>query len=277
MNLVVTGSKGLIGRHTVEYAKTQPGIDVFGVDHIGVGSGPDQYRMADLTDLGQTYSALAGADAVVHLAAIPDHDLVEEPKLFMSNIASTYNVFEAARNLGIKRVVWASSIQVNRTVVMQHDTRYQYLPVDEAHPVDPQNDYALSKYVGEVMAETYAKTYGLSVISLRFTAIKPPDVMKDWPWPRAEAPHWAMYAYADVRDAARACFLAATAELPPYSHHVAFVVAKDTLVATPSAEIASRVFPDAEVRGALAGNASLVSNATAKRLFGFEAQYSCRK
>ena len=277
MNLVVTGSKGLIGRHTVEYAKTQPGADVYGVDHIGVGSGPDQYRMADLTDLGQTYSALAGADAVVHLAAIPDHDLVEEPKLFMSNIASTYNVFEAARNLGIKRVVWASSIQVNRTVVMQHDTRYQYLPVDEAHPVDPQNDYALSKYVGEVIAETYAKTYGLSVISLRFTAITHADNMKDWPLPRAEAPHWALYAYADVRDAARACFLAATAELMPSSHHVAFVVAKDTLVATPSAEIASRFFPDAEVRGALAGNASLISNATAKRLFGFEAQYSCRK
>ena len=88
MILVVTGSKGLIGRHTVEYAQTQPGVEVCGVDHIGVGSGPNRYRLADLTDLGQTYSALAGADAVVHLAAIPDHDLVEEPKLFMSNIAS---------------------------------------------------------------------------------------------------------------------------------------------------------------------------------------------
>lgn len=277
MKLVVTGSKGLIGRHTVEYAKTQSGVEVFGVDHIGVGSWRDHYRLADLTDLGQTYSALAGADAVVHLAAIPDHSLVEEPKLFMSNIASTYNVFEAARNLGIKRVVWASTIQVNRTVLMQHDTRYQYLPIDEAHPVDPQNDYALSKYVGEVMAETYAKTYGVSIVSLRFTAITHPDNMKGWPVPQAEAPHWALYAYADVRDAARACFLAATADLPVASHHVAFVVAKDTMVATPSGEIASRFFPDAEVRGDLSGNASLVSNATAKRLFGFEAQYSCRK
>ncbi|MCW1970103.1 MAG: NAD(P)-dependent oxidoreductase [Anaerolineae bacterium] len=277
MKIVVTGSKGLIGRHTVEYAKTQDGFEVFGVDHIGVGSWPNHYRLADLTDLGQTYSALAGADAVVHLAAIPDHGLVEEPKLFMSNIASTYNVFEAARNLGIKRVVWASTIQVNRTVLMQHDTRYQYLPIDEAHPVDPQNDYALSKYVGEVMAETYAKTYGLSIVSLRFTAITHPDNMKGWPVPQAEAPHWALYAYADVRDAARACFLAATADLPAASHQVAFVVAKDTMVATPSSEIASRFFPDAEVRGDLSGNASLVSNATAKRLFGFEAQYSCRK
>ena len=277
MKLVVTGSKGLIGRHTVEYANTQPGVAVFGVDHVGVGSWSNHYRMADLTDLGQTYSALAGADAVVHLAAIPDHGMVEEPKLFMSNIASTYNVFEAARNLGIKRVVWASSIQVNRTVLMQHDTRYQYLPIDEAHPVDPQNDYALSKYVGEVMAESYAKTYGLSVVSLRFTAITHPDNMKDWPWAKATAPHWALYAYADVRDAARACFLAATTDLPSHSHHVAFIVAKDSMVATPSAEIASQFFPDAEVRGDLSGNVSLVSNATAKRLFGFEAQYSCRK
>jgi nucleoside-diphosphate-sugar epimerase len=277
MKIVVTGSKGLIGRHTVEYAKAQPNVEVFGVDHVGVGSWKDNYRLADMTDLGQAYSALAGADAVVHLAAIPDHGMVEEPKLFMSNIASTYNVFEAARNLGIKRVVWASTIQVNRTVLMHHDTRYRYLPIDEAHPVDPQNDYALSKYVGEVIGETYAKTYGLSVISLRFTAITHPDNMKGWPWTQAEPPHWALYAYADVRDAARACFLAATANLPSHSHHVAFVVAKDTMVSTPSAEIASQFFSDAEVRGDLSGNASLVSGATAKRLFGFEAEYSCRK
>ncbi len=277
MKLVITGSKGIIGRHTVDYARTQPGIDVYGVDQVGVGDWRSNYSMADMTDAAQVYSALAGADAVIHLAAIRDHGYVEEPRLFMSNVASAYYVLEAARNMGIKRVVLASSVQVSRTVLMQHDTRYQYLPLDEAHPVDPQNDYALSKQVGEVMGEMYAKTYGVSVVNLRFSAVTPPEEMKGWPLPNATPPHWAMYAYVDVRDAARCAFLAAVAELPPETHHVAFVVARDSLVQTPSAEIAREYFPEAEIRSPLEGNASLITGATARRLFGFEAEYSCRR
>ena len=276
MKLVVTGSRGLIGRHVVDYAKTQAGVEVIGVDQVYPGDWRANYRFADMTDLGQVYSALAGADAVIHLAAIRDHGLVPEPKLFLDNVTTAYHVLEAARRLGIKRVVLSSSVQVSRTVLMHHDTRYRYLPLDEAHEVDPQNDYALSKQVGEVMGEMYAKTYGLSVVNLRFGAITHRDDMATWPWPEAVAPHWALYAYADVRDAARCAYLAATADLPPATHHVSFVVAPDSMVSTPSAEIARRFFPDAELRAPLEGNASLITNATAKRLFGFEAEFSCR-
>jgi len=88
MRLVVTGSRGLIGRHVVDYAKTQAGVEVIGVDQVYPGDWRANYRFADMTDLGQVYSALAGADAVIHLAAIRDHGLVPEPKLFLDNVTT---------------------------------------------------------------------------------------------------------------------------------------------------------------------------------------------
>ncbi len=276
MKLVITGSKGLIGGFTSEYASKQPGVEVFGVDTVGLGSRVERYIRADLADYGQTVAALDGAAAVIHLAAHRDSGLVPPAQLFAANVNSTFNVLQAAVQLGIKRVVLASTIQVARTVYMQNNTRYRYLPLDEAHEIDPQTDYALSKQVGEVCGEMFARHFGVSVVSLRFTAIMHPDAIKArFPLPEAVEPHWAMYAYCDVRDAARCAYLAATAPLPPGQHVVAYVVAKDSAVKTPSPEIAERFFPDAEIRG-LRGFDSLVSGKRAKELFGFEAEFSCR-
>ncbi len=276
MKLVITGSKGMIGGFTTEYSAKQPGVDVFGIDTVGLGSRAERYIRADLADYGQTVAALDGADAVIHLAAYRDSGLVPPAQLFATNVNSTFNVLQAAVQLGIRRVVLASTIQVARTVYMQNDTRYRYLPVDEAHEIDPQTDYALSKQVGEVCGEMFAKHFGVSVVSLRFTAIMHPDRIKaNFPLPEAKEPHWAMYAYCDVRDAARCAYLAATVSLPPRQHVVAYVVAKDTVVNTPSTEIAARYFPDAENRG-LQGFDSLVSGKCAKELFGFEAEFGCR-
>jgi nucleoside-diphosphate-sugar epimerase len=276
MKLVITGSKGLIGSHTVDYARAQAGVEVRGVDNVGLGSIYENYLSADLADYGQTVGALAGADAVIHLAAIRDHGMVPNARAFAINVNSAYNVLEAAVQLGIKRVVLASSIQASRTVLRRNETHYAYLPIDEDLPLDPQNDYALAKQVGEVMGDMFAKHFGLTVVNLRFTAITHPDNIKaNFPWPEAKPPHWAMYAYADVRDAARCAYLAATAPLPANSHFPLFVVAKDTMVNTPSAEIARRYFPDAEDRG-LQGFDSLVSGKRAEQLLGFVPEFGCR-
>jgi nucleoside-diphosphate-sugar epimerase len=277
MKLVITGAKGLIGSFTTEYARKQADVDVHGVDTVGVGVSAEKYLRADLTDYGQTVAALAGADAVIHLAAIRDSKMFPPAETFATNANSTFNVLQAAVHLRIPRVVLASTVQVARTVYMQNDTRYRYLPIDEDHEIDPQTDYALSKQVNEVCAEMFARHWGLSVVSLRFTAITHPDVIAaQFPWKEAFDPHWALYAYCDVRDAARCAYLAATASLAPNKHHIAYVVAKDTMVNTPSAEIASRFFPDATDRG-LQGYDSLISGRRAEELFGFTAEYGCRK
>ena len=86
----------------------------------------------------------------------------------------------------------------------------------------------------------------------------------------------AVAADVDARDAARACLLAATAPLPPGSHHVFYITALDTCVDVPSAEIARRLYPEAELRPELQGFASLVSGRRAAQVLGFVPQYGWR-
>jgi nucleoside-diphosphate-sugar epimerase len=275
MKIIITGSKGMIGSYTFNYAKAQAGVAAFGVDNVGRGNVTD-YLCADLTDLGQTIDALDGADAVIHLAAIPSQRMFSASKTFNTNVAMTWNVFEACARLGVPRVVAASSVQVNRTVTMRNPITYQYFPLDEQHPADPQDDYSMSKYVGEVLGDMFSKHYGLTVVSIRPPWVAKPEEVAELPAGEAEEPHYALYTYIDVRDAARAFFLAATADLPAQSHTVAFISARDTSVNTPSREIARRFFPNAKIKGGLKGHESLISIKTAERAFGFVPQYSCR-
>jgi nucleoside-diphosphate-sugar epimerase len=275
MKIVITGSKGMIGSYTFNYAKAQAGVTAFGVDNVGRGNSKD-YLSADLTDLGQAIDALDGADAVIHLAAIPTQRMFSASKTFITNTAITWNVFEACARLGVPRVVAASSVQVNRTITMRNPITYQYFPLDEQHPADPQDDYSMGKYVGEVLGDMFSKHYGLTVVSIRPPWVAAPEEVAKLPAGEAKDPHLALYTYIDVRDAARAFFLAATAELPAQSHTVAFISAKDTSVNTPSREIVKRYFPNAKIKGGLKGNDSLISTQTAERAFGFVPQYSCR-
>lgn len=274
MKIVVTGSKGLIGSHTFDYAKQQQGVQAFGVDNVGRGNAED-YLCADLMDFGQTIDSLDGADAVIHLAAINSQRVFPASKTFISNMAMTWNVFEACARLGVPRVVAASSIQVNRTVTLRSPIDYAYFPLDEQHPADPQEDYSMSKYAGEMLGDMFSKHYGLTVVSIRPPWVATPQEVAELPAGDAAEPHYALYTYIDVRDAARAFYLAATADLPAQSHTVAFISAKDTSVNTPSREIVKRFFPEAKIKG-LKGNDSLVSIKTAEHVFGFVPQYSCR-
>jgi nucleoside-diphosphate-sugar epimerase len=275
MKIVITGCKGMIGSYTFNYAKSQAGVTAFGVDNVGRGNN-DDYLSADLTDFGQAIDALDGADAVIHLAAIPSQRMFSASKTFNTNTAMTWNVFEACARLGVPRVVAASSVQVNRTVTMRNPITYQYFPLDEQHPADPQDDYSMCKYVGEVLGEMFSKHYGLTVVSIRPPWVAKSEEVANLPAGEADDPHYALYTYIDVRDAARAFFLAATADLPAQSHTVAFISAKDTSVNTPSREIVKRFFPNAKIKGGLKGNESLVSIKTAEQAFGFVPQYSCR-
>jgi len=83
--------------------------------------------------------------AIVHLAAIPAPGLATNSMTFATNTISTYNVFEAARQLGIKNVVWASSETV---LGLPFDTPPPYVPIDEEYPGRPESAYSLSKLVG---------------------------------------------------------------------------------------------------------------------------------
>lgn len=112
---------------------------------------------------------LAGYNVVVHLAAIPAPDIRSDAETFRINTMSTYNVFTAAVRLGAERVVWASS----ETLIGLPFDREQprYAPIDEEHPALPESHYALSKLVGEQMAEQFHRWSGVPFIGPRFSNI----------------------------------------------------------------------------------------------------------
>jgi nucleoside-diphosphate-sugar epimerase len=276
MKLVITGCKGRLGSVVMSYAQTQ-GAQVLGVDNAGIGNFHDTIS-ADMTDLGQVYDVLHGADAVIHLAAIRDPRLHPAAKTFMTNVGSTYNVFLAASHLGIKRIVVASSIQLSHVVSPRTPLHFKYFPIDEAHPLSPHDDYTLSKEVGERIADAFAQHWGMTVVSLRYTGVVTHDNWSKLPRGKHVRPGvpWPYPHYVHVDDAARCTWLAATAELPPASHTVAFVTAADTAIDMPSEEWIATYFPHAERRVAFTAHESLVSGAAAAETLGFVAEHSWR-
>src|SRR4029450_6893027 len=104
----VTGGSGTAGRWVVRHLRGL-GHDVLNVDVVRDASGEGESVLVDLGDAGQTLGGGAGADAIVHLAAIPAPGIHAPAETFRNNAMSTYNVFAAAVDRGVDRVVWASS------------------------------------------------------------------------------------------------------------------------------------------------------------------------
>ena len=272
--VVVTGGAGKAGRAVVRDLR-EHGYDVTSVDlvrdpHVD----PETQVIADLTDYGQTVGVLAGADAVVHLAAIPAPGLQPDEVTFRVNVGSTYNVFAAAPLLGLKRVVWASS---ETTLGLPFDTQPPwYAPIDEAHYPRPEFHYALSKVVGEQLAEHFARWHGIPYIALRFSNVMEPHDYERFPsfWEDVRLRKWNLWGYVDARDVAQSCRLALEAEI---SGAEAFIVAaRDTVMTQTNAELLAEVFPTVELRGDIGVNDTLLSIDKARRLLGYEPRWSWR-
>jgi nucleoside-diphosphate-sugar epimerase len=110
--VIVTGGSGKVGRDCIEEL-LQHGDEVFNLDTAPPEKERARFTQVDLTDFGQTIDAMSGidelyrrVDRVVHLAAIPRPSAYPNAVTFKANTLSTYNVFESARKLGIKNLVW---------------------------------------------------------------------------------------------------------------------------------------------------------------------------
>lgn len=165
-DVVLTGAAGRIGTYL---RSADGGLAALGwrlrlVDADAPDPAPrtdETFTRADLTDedaIERLSPAMAGADAVVHLAGIPAEDTWTRVR--RANVDGTYRVLEAARRAGIRRVVLASS---NHAV--------GYYPTDGLAPTDraprPDSFYGVSKAATEALGSLYADKYGLEVVSLR--------------------------------------------------------------------------------------------------------------
>ena len=223
--IVVTGAAGRLGRRVASLLHER-GYEVVSTDKVPSDDPPAGLVIGDLLDLGVVESLLDGAEAVIHMGAIPGPSRAGPREIFENNVQSTFNVMTVAAEKGLRRVVFSSSAF---GMGWAHDGAAfvpLYLPLDEEHPMMPFEPYGLSKQVGEVIGEMVARSSATSVVSLRFTNVVYPEQQADFPWP-VPTPQkpltLVMWAYADPRDVAEAHVLALEADI---QGHEAFLLAQ---------------------------------------------------
>lgn len=276
MNVIVTGGSGLAGRAVVADL-VQHGYEVTNLDLVP-GPSLAPFRRIDITDLGQVYGGLRGADAVVHLAAIPRPTVDVPEVVFRTNVMGTFNVLEAASALGVRRVVYASSVSVIGFPFHERPFAPSYVPIDEAHPLLPQDAYALSKLIGEELAAGFARRGRISIVSLRFAWIHTSQTFASqlrplWDDPASGAAN--LWSYVDARDAAQAVRLALEAEID--GHAVCFIAAADSFMPVPSMTFVTEFYPTTRILAGMKEYASLLSTVESERIIGYQPRHSWRE
>lgn len=281
MKIVVTGGLGKIGQYVVSELTSGSGsrvahqVTVF--DRL---KGPEQglvrYVAGDVQDLGQVVGVLAGADAVIDLAAVHRDGITTNDVTLRTNVLGTFNVHEAAWRLGIRRVVSTSSISVLGWDGREQDFLPEYLPIDEDHPVSPQDTYGLTKQMGESIARSYTNKCGMETVVLRPPGVLSPEQLEEMRGAGRPLPsRFLLCAYIDVRDLARAYRLAV--ERPLSGNTVCFISADDSSVAEPLSNVLPRLLPEiGEMARHLTGTSPAVSNARAKQVLGWKPEHSWR-
>jgi nucleoside-diphosphate-sugar epimerase len=222
--VLVTGAAGLLGRFVVEEL-LRNGYDVRGFDRRR-GAAKIDWRVADVTDTVAVGDAVAGVDAILHIAAVPNIWSGDGQTIIRVNVQGTYTVLDAAEQAGIERFVFCSSDSVaGYTVREGRMLQPLYAPLDLEHPLLATDPYAISKVLGEDLARAYSLR-GMSVVALRTVFVAYPEMApeiiarardpQNYRGPAAGGPSSAgggpLHHHIDPRDLARAFRLAM--ELP---------------------------------------------------------------
>jgi nucleoside-diphosphate-sugar epimerase len=277
--IIVTGGSGQAGRACVRDLM-EHGYEVTSVDLVPLADKSVRFTRADLTDFGEAMAALSMIDervekvtGVVHLAAIRAPGLAPNHVTFATNTVSTYNIFEAARQLGIRNVVWASSETVYG---IPYPNGPAYVPVDEAVE-RPETAYSLSKLMGEKMAEQFCRwDPEMKIVGLRLSNVMDPEDYQRFPGFDADARsrHWNLWTYIDARDAAQAARLALEAKLT--GAHVFGIANADSVMSRPNGELLDEVYPGAGRKRPIEDHESLISIEKARKMLGYEPRYGWR-
>lgn len=173
MRVLVTGAGGFIGSHLTE-ALLNKGYEVRALTYYNAANSsewidtfsPDvrnkiEIVAGDVKDLAFVQRTMQGCDAVFHLAAligIP-YSYVNPESYIATNVTGTMNIMEAARNLGVRKVIHTSTSEVYGSA--------RFVPITEEHPLQGQSPYSASKIGADQMAYAYAQSFDLPVVTIR--------------------------------------------------------------------------------------------------------------
>jgi UDP-glucose 4-epimerase len=175
MRALITGGAGFIGS-TIAKELASNGAEVVVLDNLSSGyriniNGQPGVRLVekDIRDAAAVDAAVAGVDAVFHLAAsVGNKRSIDQPiEDAEINVIGTLRVLEAARKAGVRKVVISSSAGIFGEL--------KTLPIREDHPAEPDSPYGASKLCAEKQGLAYAKLYGMEVVCLRYFNVYGPS------------------------------------------------------------------------------------------------------
>jgi len=294
MRIVITGACGFIGRtlieelekcghelHLVDRQRPEEAtIFVPGARVAAPFTTDWPFYQADMMDAEAMLHIVEGAEAVVHLAAIPSGLPESGRETFYYNACGTYTLLDVSRLAGVSRFIAASSINAFGTFywrIREAPVVYTDLPLTEAFLPEPQDPYSLSKLVNEYTCESFHRAYGIKTAALRFGGVWSDEVYSramERKLPPTREWQDDLYTWIHVRDIAKAIRQALEApELPGCGAYT--LNASDTSCPEPTMELLRRLRPDylPILRSEIEGRGALISSAKARKAFGFDASY----
>jgi UDP-glucose 4-epimerase len=288
--IVFTGGSGKAGRHVVPYLLDK-GHEVFNLDLVPLNHPGVNTLITDLTDSGQTFNALsmhfdfkgletgkgpAPVDAVVHFAAVPRILIRPDNTTFQANVASTYNVIEAAVKLGIRKVIIASSETTYGVCFAEGDKDFHTFPLEEDYDVDPMDSYGLSKVVNEKTARAFAMRTGADIYALRIGNVIEPHEYDRFPAFVADPPSRKRnaWSYIDARDLGQIVHLCVEKDGLGYQ---VFNAVNDTITANePTRDFLKRWAPNTPVHRELGEYEAPIANKKIREALGFKEEHNWR-
>ena len=279
MRILVTGGNGKIGKFVVAELQ-ENGHEVRIFDLKESHDTDADFVKGSVTRPDEIEHAMEGMDGVIHLAAIPSMLPEVPPAEYMNvNVTGTFNVLEAAAKNNVGKVAIASSDSALGFVFSTNRFSPNYFPINEDHPLRPQDPYGLSKLIGEELCGRATRRYGIRTVCLRFC----------WVWFPSTYAHRSdilgqtalnpkrMWGYVDVRDTAQACRLSMDSN--NVVHDALFITAEDTFADESSLDLISENYP--EVRQIsndylIEAHKALFDTSKAKKLLGYRPQYAWR-
>ncbi len=170
LRVAVTGGSGRIGTRVVRRL-WESGHDVINIDRRAPQNAIAKFCYADIRQRSQLQPLLEGVDAVCHLAEIPTNSQMIPPdEVYIHNTTVGATVLQTASDLKIKRLIYTSTCQVYG-MWGEPPLALKQLPMDETHPLQPNNSYGCGKVANEFFAHMIARTSGLSVAIFRFPMV----------------------------------------------------------------------------------------------------------